>query len=209
MSGKDIADRKKAVREKIKRIRFKLSRAEVLSKSAEIQKRLFDLPEFKRAKTVSFYVAKGNEVQTEQMIKDSIKMGKRGLVPIVDEVSGRLVFSELRNYDTELEPGAFGVLEPKPECRRIVPLGETELIVVPGIAFDKHGHRLGHGKGYYDRFLREVFSIKPNVFAIGLAFDFQILEECPHNHDDILVYKIVTERRVISPQSSLPKEGKR
>jgi len=203
MSGKGIADRKKVVREKIKEIRSSLSRAEVLSKSAEIQKRLFDLPEFKRAKTVSFYVAKGNEVQTEQMIKDSIKMGKRVLVPITDRISGRLVFSELRDCDAELEPGAFGILEPKTECRRIVPTTETKLIVVPGVVFDKHGHRLGYGKGYYDRALREISSAKANVPFVGLAYGFQILDSIPHGYNDVKVHMIVTEKRIFFPNRSL------
>lgn len=208
MTDKKMVNNKKAVREKIKKIRSELSK-EVLLKSVKIQKRLFSLPEFEQAKIVSFYVAKENEVQTEQMIKDAIRMGKRVLVPITDKQSGRLVFSELRDYDAELELGAFGVLEPKPEYRRIVSPAETEVIVVPGVAFDTYGHRLGHGKGYYDRFLREVFSAKSNVPSVGLAFEFQILKECPHTHGDVPVYKIVTEKRVISSRSLSTKGGKR
>jgi 5-formyltetrahydrofolate cyclo-ligase len=207
MIGKEMANRKKAIREKIKEIRFKLSKAEVLSKSTEIQRRFFDLPEFKYVKTVSFYVAKGNEVQTEQMIKDSIKMGKRVLVPITDKKSGRLVFSELRDYDVELELGTFGVLEPREKHRKIAPSTEAELIVVPGVVFDKRGYRLGHGKGYYDKFLREVFSAKTDVPAIGLAYEFQVLEEIPYGHNDIPVHKIVTEKRVIIPEPSPTKRG--
>lgn len=195
--AKNVAIDKKLIREKFKSIRTKLSREEVSAKSIRIQKLLFSLPEFRRAKTVCFYVAKGNEVQTERAIKDSIKLGKRVLVPITDKKTGKLALSELLNYDDELEPGAFGVLEPKPACRRIVPATEADLIIVPGVVFDLHGHRLGYGKGYYDRFLREISALKTDAPFIGLAYEYQVLNEIPHGSDDISVHKIVTEKRVI------------
>ena len=196
--NKSTTDNKKRIREKLKSLRSKLSREEVAVKSDRIQKLLFSLPEFQSAKTVCFYVGKGNEVQTERMIKDSLKQGKRVLVPITDEKSGKLVLSELLDYDNELEPGAFGVLEPKPACRRIVQATEADLMVVPGVAFDFQGHRLGHGKGYYDRFLLEVSKLRTGVPFIGLAYELQVLDRIPHGPNDLSVHKIVTEKRVIN-----------
>ena len=132
------------------------------------------------------------------MIKDSIKIGKRVLAPITDKKSSRLIFSDLKDFDVELKPSAFGVPEPSEEYRRIVRPTETDLIVVPGVAFDKHCHRLSHGRGYYDRSLQGVLSTKPDVPTIGLAYEFQVLEELPHCQDDVPVRKIVTEKRVIT-----------
>lgn len=195
---KTIREDKKLVREKLKSLRLSLSGKEVLAKSSKIQKSLFGLPEFQRANTICFYVAKGNEVQTEGMIKESMKLGKRVLVPITDKKSGRLVLSKLSDYDLELAPGAFGVLEPKPTCRQIVPATQVELIIVPGVAFDIRGHRMGHGKGYYDRFLRHVSSLKTGALFIGLAYESQVLDEIPHGPTDTPVHKIVTEKRVIN-----------
>ncbi len=189
---------KDAIREKLKLIRSKLSREDVRTKSAQIRELLFSLPEFQRAKSVSFYVAKENEVQTDHMIKDSLRSGKKVLIPITDKESGKLIFSELRDYDTELEPGAFGVLEPEPAYRRVVSPAAMDLIVVPGVAFDVKGHRLGRGKGYYDRFLSEVSLNKVDAQFIGLAYEFQVLKEIQHEHGDVPVHKIVTEKRIIN-----------
>lgn len=197
MMGKSVREDKKLIRGKLKSLRAGLPKKEALEKSGGVQKLLFGLPEFQRAKTVSFYVAKEDEVQTERMIKDSLKLGKRVLVPICKE-SGELALSELLDCDTELEPGSFGVLEPKLTCRRMVPATKAELIVVPGVAFDLSGHRLGRGKGYYDRFLQKVSSSNPGTRFIGLAYEFQVLNDLPHTPGDVPVHKVVTEKRVIN-----------
>jgi len=189
---------KKIVRGNLKSLRSKLPRKEVVTKSDQIQKMLFSSSEFQCAKTVCFYVAKGNEVQTERMIKDSLQLGKRVLVPITDKKSGKLVLSELFDFDSELEPGTFGILEPKPACRREVSATEAEVIIVPGVAFDIRGHRMGHGKGYYDRFLRHVSSLKTGALFVGLAYESQVLDEIPHGPNDMPVHRIVTEKRVIN-----------
>ncbi len=124
-------------------------------------------------------------------------MGKKVLVPVVDKESEQLVLSDLRDFDLELEPGTFGILEPKPSYRRIVPLAEVDLVLVPGLAFDVKGHRLGRGKGYYDKLLREISLNRRDVKFVGLAHSFQVLGEIPHERHDISVHKIVTEGGVI------------
>ncbi len=189
---------KRATREKFKSLRMGLSKEEILTKSAQIQKLLFELPEFTRAKTIAFYVAKqaSREVETEQMIKESLQMGKRVLVPIVDKVAKKVLFSELRDYDLELAPGAFGILEPKPSCQRLIPAHESDLIIVPGVAFDLRGHRLGYGGGYFDRLLREVALVKPSIPFIGLAYELQVVEKLSNTLRDVPIDILVTERKV-------------
>ncbi len=188
---------KKAIREKYRSLRRSLSRREVLEKSRRIKKLLFELPEFDQAATVAFYVAKrdSHEVETEEMIKESLNTGKRVLVPVVD--GAQLLFSELRDYDSELAPGTFGVPEPKPQLRRPVPLSESDLIVVPGVAFDCRGYRLGYGGGYYDRLLREISLTKPSLTSAGLGYEFQIVEKLPVTADDVPIDILVTEKRVL------------
>jgi 5-formyltetrahydrofolate cyclo-ligase len=197
----EIALEKEATRDHFKKLRLNLSRDEVLSASSKIQKRLFVLPDFVDSRTVCFYVAKGNEVQTEHMIRKSLRAGRRVLVPLVNVQSGLLLVSELTDYDQNLEAGTFGVLEPKPMFRRIVPSTEANLVLVPGVAFDKHGHRLGYGKGYYDRFLNILSQSQSHAKFIGLAYDFQILEMIPHTRNDISLHKIVTEKRIVEPKN--------
>lgn len=190
---------KKGVREKFKVLRARQPREEALAKSSQIQGILFELPEFRKAKTVSFYVTKpgSGEVDTEQMIKESLRMGKRVILPIVEKAAKKLALCELRDFDVELEPGTFNVPEPKSEYRRPVPCRECELVIVPGIAFDLHGHRLGFGGGYYDRLLREIVSLRLGVPFVGLAYELQVVDNLPHTWNDVAVHILVTEKRVL------------
>ncbi len=136
------------------------------------------------------------------MIRKTLKTGRRVLVPLVDVRLNSLLISELTDYDDDLEVGTFGVLEPKLKSRRIVPSREVDLILVPGVAFDMHGHWLGYGKGYYDKFLSGLSGNESHVVFIGLAFDFQVLETIPHGWNDVPLHKIVTEKRIIEPSNA-------
>jgi 5-formyltetrahydrofolate cyclo-ligase len=187
---------KKEVRAKFKLLRAQQPTKEALAKSAQIQDILFELPEFGRAKTVSFYVTKpgSGEVDTEQMIKASLRMGKRVFLPVVERTARKLALSELRDFEAELAPGAFNVPEPKPEYRRPVQARECDLIIVPGIAFDLHGHRLGFGGGYYDRLLREIASLRLGIPFVGLAYELQVVDSLPHTGHDVAVHILVTEK---------------
>ncbi len=184
------------LREKIRTVRREQTKELVLEKSRRIQERLFALQEFLNSRTITFYVAKkaDGEVDTEQMIKDSLRMSKRVLVPITDKPSRRLIFSELRDYEKELTLGIFDIPEPRGEYRRIVPPQDTDLVIVPGIVFESRGYRLGFGFGYYDRFLS---TLSPQIPTVGLAFEFQIVEVLPIEKQDVPVHKIITEERVI------------
>lgn len=188
--------KREKLREQIKLIRRRQSRELVVEKSEKIQAKLFSLREFMDARTITFYVAKKSdgEVETEQMIRDSLRTGKKVLIPITDKPNRRLVFSELRDYDAELTLGTFGIKEPKREYRRIVPPNQTDLVTVPGIVFDLRGYRLGYGFGYYDRFLSSLSVETP---TIGLAFEFQIENKVQTENHDIPVHRIITEKRVI------------
>lgn len=196
---------KKEVREEFKLLRARQPREEALAKSAQIQGILFELPEFRKAKTPSFYVTKpgSGEVETERMIKASLRMGKRVLLPIVEKMAKRLVLSELRDFDTELAPGAFNVPEPKSSYRRPMPARECDLIIVPGIVFDLHGYRLGFGGGYYDRLLREIASLKLGIPFVGLAYELQVVDRLPHTCHDVAVHILVTEERVLRFRASI------
>ena len=101
----------------------------------------------------------------------------------------RLGLSEVRDPGAELVRGAFGVFEPAPAMRRPVPLDALDLVLVPGVAFDRRGRRLGHGHGYFDRFLARVPKAIPTV---GLAFRFQVLDRLPAAPHDHAVQAILT-----------------
>jgi len=186
---------KEFLKEQIRRKRQKLSRYEVEEKSKLIKEKLFSLPEFQSARTVAFYVAmkKSNEAETEEMIKESLRLGKRVLVPITDLVEDKIVFSEIKSFD-DLLPSTFDILEPVPELRKIFPHEAIRLAIVPGIVFDLHGHRIGYGLGFYDKFLSQLTKY---VTKIGLAFEFQIVGKLPNESHDITLDKLISEERII------------
>jgi len=101
-------------------------------------------------------------------------MGKRVVIPRVR--GSRLVLSELRDLQQDLRPGAFGVWEPSPRTTRPVDPERLDLVLVPGLAFDRQGHRLGRGRGYFDRLLAAV---PRNIPRVGLCFDFQLFDHLP------------------------------
>jgi len=171
--------------------RNSLSKSEVLEKSLKIKNQLFYMNEFKNAKMILFYVSYGNEVYTHEMIKQSISNGKKIIVPKSDTSNYSLVLSRLISWN-DLELGAYNILEPKKQSIREVDLELIDLIIVPGVVFDADGNRIGHGKGYYDRLLKDA-----NKLSIGLAFEFQIVKNINAEKHDEKIDIIVTEDRII------------
>ena len=173
-------------------IREKLNSHSDLEKSRKsgiIKNRLFNEEAFKEAKVVMFYVSLKDEVSTMSMIDEAIKIGKRVCVPVIIKEEKRLIAGEIKSRIADLECQHFGIYQPKAGHVKEVPLEDIDLIIVPGVAFDKKNMRLGRGHGYYDRFLCAV----PNkTRTVGLAFDFQVLEDLPQDSHDIPVWKTIT-----------------
>lgn len=180
---------KKELREKFLKARMELSLEEIEEKSNKIMANLFSLEEFQKAKTVMFYVDAKNEVKTRDAITRALSQGKRVAVPKVKKGFGLLAM-EIKGLD-ELSPGAFGILEPDGE-EGISPK-EIDLVVVPGVAFDKNCNRMGYGKGYYDNFLP---GLRPEVKKVAVAFEMQIADNLPTDEHDMKMDMIITESRV-------------
>ena len=158
-------------------------------RSEAIWRKVSRLTAFRRAKLVCCYVALPYEVQTWRMIEDMLSRGKRVVVPVTQPRTKRLRLSEVRVPADELAPGAFGVWEPRPSARRPVRAQELDLVLVPGIAFDRRGDRIGHGHGYFDRFLARLPRTIPTV---GLAFRFQLFDRLPTAAHDHAVQAVLT-----------------
>jgi len=154
--------------------------------------------EFEKATTIASYVAKKDEVRTEGIIKYSLEVGKRVIVPVTIPPGHNLAFSELRDYDKELAPGSFDVLEPKKEHLRQIPLDDADLVLVPLVAWDYSGHRLGYGKGYFDSALARVGM---STFTMGLALECQRTSEIPSEAHDVKLMAVATEMRIVRPVS--------
>jgi len=182
---------KDKLRRELIKLKNNLSKSELLEKSNIIKKRLFEMNEFKQASTILFYISYDNEVHTHNMIKESMSNRKKIIVPITDKDNKKLLLSELKNWN-DLSHGAYNILEPRKECIIEVSLDSIDLILVPGIGFDKHGHRIGHGGGYYDKLLENA-----TAQSIGLAFHLQVLDKIYVEKHDVSIHKIITEKEII------------
>lgn len=162
---------------------------DISSKSLVIQKRLFELEEFKKARCVVAYVSMAGEVDTHRIIEESIRMGKTVGVPVLVGDSGGkgkrdLIISHIRDRIKELEVGPYGIKQPKAADIKPIPYEDMDMVLVPAVAFDNEGNRLGRGKGYYDRFLEKL---PKHALKVGLCFDIQRLESVPILPHDIPV----------------------
>lgn len=166
------------------------------SVSKRITDRFMQLPQYAASNTVMFYVDVRDEVRTRHALPDALQSGKRIVVPYC--VDGELELFWLESMD-ELELGMYRILEPKPELRAVASKKlkpeDLDLVMVPGVAFDREGGRTGHGKGYYDKLLQHARMDAP---LIALAFECQLFEKIPVESHDIYMDAIVTETAVYS-----------
>ena len=171
-----------------------------------IFRRLVSLREYLRAEWVFTYVSKPIEVDTFAFIRKALADGKRVAVPRCVPGTREMEFYEIRS-ERELQPGAFGVLEPEPEPSRLVGEGVRGLCVVPGFSFDSEGYRLGYGKGYYDRFLSRFRGC-----TVGACYQGCVCRLLPHGYFDRPVDVLATERYIRNIPQKQPaprkKEGK-
>lgn len=191
---------KEELRQKALQIRRALGSAELSTLSRKVARNLGRLPEFGEATKVASYVAKDDEVQTAPIIESLLTRGARVFVPKTDPGSGGLLFFEVRSLD-ELTPGHFGVLEPsRSSGARAVPLRETDLALVPLVAWDVSGSRIGYGKGYFDSALRS----RGSSLAVGLALEVQRVDRIPVTDRDAPLDVVVTENRIVRFGPSRP-----
>lgn len=155
-----------------------------------VQKRFLDSELFDEAESLALYSAVHNEVTTELVGKQALAAGKKLAFPRV--AGEKLEFVEINSLG-DLVPGSFAV--PEPLAGRRLAVANLDLVVVPGIAFDRIGHRLGYGQGYYDRALQEC---RADCKKVGFAYDFQIVGSLPtmQDHDRTLSVLMTEQRRL-------------
>ncbi|MBW2993077.1 5-formyltetrahydrofolate cyclo-ligase [Candidatus Woesearchaeota archaeon] len=175
---------KESIKKNILEARNSLSLKQIKEKSRIIKKNLLDMEQFQNADVIHCYISKESEVSTHDLISG---LGKTWIIPCLQN---NCLESCRFNGFQNLKKGSFGILEPKKIER--FPEERIKMVLVPGIAFDTRGYRLGYGKGYYDRFLKNSNAVK-----IGLAYDFQIVNNVPEEKHDVKVDCIITEKRII------------
>ncbi|MBU1201989.1 MAG: 5-formyltetrahydrofolate cyclo-ligase [Nanoarchaeota archaeon] len=184
---KEVTKQKQEIRETALAARKKLTREHVLTRSKTVIENLKKLEEYKSAGKIMCYVSFDAEVNTKEFIKNELADKKTIIVPFIKDE--KIFPSKLSAFDN-LVKGKYNTLEPKD---KVLFVGDIDLIIIPGVAFDINGSRIGFGKGYFDEFLKGY----RESFKVGLAFEEQIVDFIPTTRNDVQMDVIVTDKRII------------
>jgi 5-formyltetrahydrofolate cyclo-ligase len=186
-----IPSTKQALREAILAARRQFAPEERALRSEQIAARVLSLEAFERSRTLAVYAPMGAEVDPSAIAAEALARGKRLAYPVLDGAARPLRFAVCT--PGALVAGALRCLVPPPEAEPIAP-ATIDLVLVPGIAFDSAGRRLGRGRGHYDATLA---ALRPDALRLGLAFELQLVPEVPQEPHDALLDVVVTEARVL------------
>ncbi|MDD6213202.1 MAG: 5-formyltetrahydrofolate cyclo-ligase [Clostridiales bacterium] len=176
---------KKSIRAACRQARMEQSEMDRQNKSQMICRQILSDPDYRNASGVLTYIETQGEVSMEFLRQEAWKNKKPIAVP---RVNGKdMTFYWIESMD-DLEEGSFHILEPKLTCRPVKP-EEDFLFLVPGVAYDPEGHRIGYGGGFYDRFLEKYSYLR----TVGIGFDFQLFHEIPYEELDCPMDRVLTE----------------
>ncbi|MFH2005210.1 MAG: 5-formyltetrahydrofolate cyclo-ligase [bacterium] len=187
--SEDLRNNKRRLRRRILAERDRLTADQIALRSARLHAALFALPEYQAAATVHLFAPFGSEVNTRPILRQLWDRQRCAVLPRVAP-NRQLDHLAVGGWQ-DLEPGFRGIPEPSARCRETRPR-DVDLVLVPGVAFDRRGGRLGYGGGYYDRFLQDCPAPR-----VALTFALQLVDEVPREPHDLLVNKIVTDEGVI------------
>lgn len=177
---------KAALRQKIRETLKNLSPEKRETDSRKLCAKLEEQPFFQNAAGILFFAPLPGEIDLWPLLPEALAAGKIIALPQFDAATQSYVVRRVQNLQNEIEPGKFRVREPKSSCAKI-PTDKIDLALVPGVAFDLSGNRLGRGRGFFDRLLAEVRGVK-----CGIAFDEQFVDEVPTGESDVAVDFIMT-----------------
>ncbi len=167
----------------------------IKEKSKIITAKLKQYIEKNNYKNIMIFVSFRNEVQTHNMIKELLSEDDKNIyVPYIDKRVNDMRISKIEDFEKDLQPGMFNILEPKIKLRKDELYKKLEMIVVPGLIFSKQGYRIGYGGGYYDKFLSKITD---DVKKIGITFSPFIVDKLPVDKYDLPVDLIITENNEI------------
>lgn len=175
---------KQELRRQIRAAKKAVPFCEKLQRSLAIMRQVEEMPEFIAADTVLLYWSMEDEVQTQDFVRKWYQK-KQILLPCVD--GDDLILRQFTGMDCMKSGEQFGIGEP---CgKAYTTLEKIDMIIVPGVAFDKQNNRMGRGRGFYDRMLKST----PNAYKVGVAFNFQVLDSIPTEPFDVPMDKIISE----------------
>jgi len=182
------------VRQEVLAKRDLLSDAQRTKLSSKVTENLKTIPQYLRTNLPLFYISFRSEVDTHALIQDRLSKGFPVAAPITKVKERKLEIRLIKEWDRDLQVGAYGILEPVPETTETVEPGDIDLVIVPGSVFDLQCGRYGYGGGFYDRFLSKY---APQACRIGLAYELQVVQKLKLKSHDQKMDIIVTESRII------------
>lgn len=174
------------------RKKYKTIRVEVEDRDAKshiIASKLFNLDMFKSCGDIFLYYNYGTEVSTAEILKESLHLGKKVAYPKCADKDGNMEFYYIDSV-SELYEGMYGIYEPEYSVSKTAIPSDDSLIIVPGLAFDMYGYRLGYGKGYYDRYL-SLYPCK----TVGISFSECLCKKLPHSDYDFKINCLITDEK--------------
>lgn len=190
----NLREKKEEIRKSVLAKRNALKKKEHTKKSKQIMERLFDFANFLEAKTVLFYLSTKSEVATDDMIQRALDHKKAVAVPLVDTQENDIIPYKMEDLEQDITVGYRGIREPIVSRCKQVPVVYVNLAIIPGIAFDERGGRIGHGTGFYDKLIPKLDATTRKV---ALAFECQIVPQIPMEPHDRYIDIIITEKRTI------------
>ncbi len=182
---------KQAVRQTIQKIRDLIPSDQRKSKTKKIAENFYSLKQYSEAKNILIYYPFRSEIDTTVIIKRALKDNKRVILP---RVSGKeLELFYVKDIKKDLKPGTYGIMEPDRDLCSPAKYTEPDIVVVPGVGFDRNKNRLGYGGGFYDRLIPKL---SKNIQKVALCFQMQIIDSVPFFDHDARVDKIITENEV-------------
>jgi len=194
-----IADQKRALRRAMVERRDSLTPSRRAQYSATITMQLLAMAAYQRAKTVMAYMSFGSEFDTSRFMEQVLRDGKNLALPRVDKINHALVIHQIDNV-SDVEVGVFGIREPRADAP-LIDLSEIDFMLIPGLAFDRTGMRMGYGAGFYDQLLVRIAAVKnaqtPQSTRVSAVFATQIVEAVPCTGHDQRIHFIITENEQI------------
>jgi 5-formyltetrahydrofolate cyclo-ligase len=190
----EIQKTKADIRKEIAAAIAKLSVGALAEKTSLIENRLFDFANFIEAKIALLYVDNQNEVRSAGIIRRAFDHNKIVVIPLVKTETKKFKLFKIDHFERDLKPGPNGILQPDPEKCRTVPIDCIDIAIIPGVAFDEKGGRIGLGVGYYDRLIPHL---PVTTRKVALALDIQIIPQVPIESHDKHVDIIITDKRII------------
>jgi len=190
----DIKEKKRDIRSEIEKKIQALSEKERIEKVLKIENSLFEFANYLESKIALLYLPRPYEVHTVGIIRRSFSYDKVVVLPSFDTRKFEMKLFKIENLDVDLIPGERGILEPNPSRCKPIPVDFIDIAVIPGVAFDEKGGRIGSGEGYYDRLIPRL---PITTRKVSLSLECQMIQQVPMESNDKHVDIIITENRTI------------